>query len=175
MVAIFCTCESEAVLVPCVVDRFDMGPDLGLESLVVRNCPVLRCNQCGEMGISGAVVESVGLELAIGIIGRTPTDRIEPGELDFLRSVMMESQQVLADALCVNRMTVNRWETGKVALDGAVAEGVRNHALFRLRSRYPGQADAILAAVEPYLAHQQPTKLQKKRATIDAQQLAAAM
>jgi hypothetical protein len=175
MVTIYCTCESRGVLVPCVVDRFDIGPDLGLESLVVRNCPVLKCDQCGETGISGAVVESVGLELAIGIIGREPTDRIEPGELDFLRSVMMESQQALADALCVNRMTVNRWETGKVALDGVVALGVRSHALSRLLSRYPGQADAILAAVEPYLLRSPPTQIQKKPKMIDAQRLAAAM
>lgn len=175
MVTIYCACEARGVLRPCVVDHFDMGPDLGLKSLVVRNCPVLKCDQCGEMGISGAVVESVGLELAIGIIGRTPTDRIEPAELDFLRSVMMESQQDLADALCVNRMTVSRWETGKVALDGVVAEGVRSHALHRLRSRYPAQAEAIFTAVEPYVSRKQPTRLQKKRGTIDAQQLSAPM
>ena len=87
----------------------DVGDLLGLKQVVVKNALVWVCPKCGEVTVDGAMLEQVSFAIAASIISQSV---LEPIEVRYLRKLLGDRQQDLADKLGVNRATVNRWEMG---------------------------------------------------------------
>jgi YgiT-type zinc finger domain-containing protein len=111
---------------------YDLGPALGMKSVRVENLPALVCSSCGEVTVTGPVVEGVSLALAVLILQRVELDQIE---VRFLRKLLGDTQEEFAKKLCVERVTVNRWENAKEPIAGITAKAIQLHACVRLCPR----------------------------------------
>jgi len=109
--------------------NYDLGPLLGLDSVVITNMPVIVCSGCDDEMIPGDAIDFIALSLAAFLIARPALD---PPEVKFLRKAMGYTQEDLALRLGVERGTVTRWEAGPAVLDGAQSYALRSHALIRL-------------------------------------------
>jgi len=143
----------------------DVGDVLGLEGVVLKDAPALVCSKCGEVTLDGAVLEQVALIVAAHILRQS---ELAPAEVRYLRKLLGDRQEDLADKLGVTRATVNRWEMGTTPVTGPPAYAVRSHAFFRLRSQSP----LIEKAAPTFEARGAPRK--RSGYTVEGRQLAAA-
>lgn len=145
----------------------DVGDLLGIPGVVVKGAPALVCSKCGEITLDGAVLERVSLMLAARILGQS---ELKPTEVRYLRKLLGDRQEDLADKLGVTRATVNRWEKGSDPISGLPAYAVRSHVFFRLRSQSP-LIDKVASAFET----RAPAGRKKVRYSFEAWQLADAV
>jgi YgiT-type zinc finger domain-containing protein len=143
----------------------DVGDLLGLKEVVIKDAPALVCSKCGEVTIDGRLLEEVSFIIAASIISQSVLD---PMEVRYLRNLLGDRQQDLADKLGVTRATVNRWEMGKEPVSGPNAYALRSHAFFRLRSR----SKAVEGAAPAFEGR--PAKRKKLPSTLDGRRLMAA-
>jgi hypothetical protein len=116
------------------VVEHDVGSLLGMDEVRVTNLPALVCPRCKAVSVEGEVLDLVALGLAAHILKGPVLDGVE---VRFLRKLLGDTQNELAERLGVDRATVNRWENSSEPLTGAQAYAVRSHAFFRLRGRSP--------------------------------------
>src|SRR4051812_37354112 len=110
MIMIRCSNCLEGTMVEGRVENYDASAVVGLEAVVLRSAPALRCDRCGHVMFDGNVVEAVTEQLARLIVRQG--EELRPTEIRFLREVIGMTQAELAERLGMSRATVNRWETG---------------------------------------------------------------
>ena len=98
--------------------------------------------------MEGPVVEEIVFHLAATILARPELDAIE---VRFLRKLVGDTQQELADRLNVNRVTVSRWENASEPITGPDAYAIRSHVFFRLRGQH-----AAIEKVAPAFTDKNP-------------------
>jgi YgiT-type zinc finger domain-containing protein len=141
--SIRCSSCDEGTLVRRTIDH-DVGELVGMDRVMVTAVPALVCPKCGAVSMEGEVMEEIMFHLAGCILGRTELDAID---VRFLRKLVGDTQQALADRLGVVRATVNRWENSQDPVSGPDAYAIRSHVFFRLR----GQHAAIEAAAPAFV------------------------
>lgn len=142
-----CSSCNEGVLVDRTIDH-DVGELVGMHRVTVTGMPALVCPKCGAVSVAGPVMEEILLHLAASVLARPELDAIE---VRFLRKLVGDTQQELADRLGVNRATINRWENSEGPITGPDAYAVRCHVFFRLRGHH-----AAIEAVAPAFIDSQP-------------------
>lgn len=142
-----CSSCNEATLVGRTIDH-DVGELVGMHRVVVTGMPALVCPKCGAVSVAGPVMEEIIFHLAASVLARPELDAIE---VRFLRKLVSDTQQELADRLGVNRATVNRWENSEAPITGPDAYAVRSHVFFRLRGHH-----AAIEAVAPAFTDDKP-------------------
>ena len=113
-------------LVQKTLPRYEAGPILGMRSVIIENLPALVCvnRKCKAKSviIDGALIDRMHAALLLDVASRS---RICGEEVRFIRKALELSQAELADRLGVHRVTVARWETGEIPLDGPTSIAVR--------------------------------------------------
>jgi YgiT-type zinc finger domain-containing protein len=142
-----CSSCQEGKLVRRTIDH-DVGDLVGMTRVTVTGLPALVCPKCGAVSMDGPVVEEIIFQLAATILARPELDAIE---VRFLRKLVGDTQQELADRLNVNRVTVNRWENASEPITGPDAYAVRSHVFFRLRGHH-----AAIEKVAPAFTDKNP-------------------
>jgi len=133
--SIRCSSCQEATLVRRTIEH-DVGDLVGLRRVTVTGLPALVCPKCDAVSMEGPILEEIIFQLAATILVLPELGAIE---VRFLRKLVGDTQQELADRLNVSRATVNRWENAPEPITGPDAYAVRSHVFFRLR----GHHDAI--------------------------------
>lgn len=158
-------CE-EGVLEKKTIEH-DVGALLGMNEVRVTNLPALVCNRCRSVAVEGGILDKMTFALASVILRQTLLDGIE---VRFLRKLLGDTQNDLAEKLGVDRITVNRWENAPEPITGAQAYALRSHAFLRLRGR-----DSSLEAIAPaFIEKPSPPEKRRKGYQLDASALRAA-
>jgi len=136
----------------------DVGALLGVESVTVENMPAAVCDRCGWVAVDGRLLDDISMGLAAFILSQPV---IDPDEARYLRRLLGDTQEELAEHLNLSRATVNRWETDTKPLDGASAYALRAHAFLRLQSKSPiiQRAAAALREILPPRQRRRPYRL----------------
>lgn len=154
-----CSSCGEDTLVRRTIDH-DVGDLVGMSRVTVTGMPALVCPKCGAVSVDGPVVEEIIFHLAAAILSRSELDAIE---VRFLRKLVGDTQQELADRLGVNRATVNRWENASAPITGPDAYAVRSHVFFRLRGHH-----AAIEGTAPAFTDSNPTPARTSGYRLDA-------
>jgi YgiT-type zinc finger domain-containing protein len=133
----------------------DVGELLDMKRVVVHNMPALVCTKCGSVNLYGGILDQIALLLAVSILQQQELDR---GEVRYLRKLIGDTQEELAERLGVARATVNRWENNPESVKGPDAYAIRSHAFFRLRDR-----SAAIEAVASTFTTAQPRPRPRRR------------
>ena len=121
--AIDCSTCGEGHLVERRVPQLDLSDALGLPVVFV-DAPALVCGHCGAQTADGSVIDAAAKLLVHHLVEHG--DKLEPGEVRFLRSFLGMTQTELATRLGVQaRLTVGRWEGEGGGIDGANALALR--------------------------------------------------
>jgi YgiT-type zinc finger domain-containing protein len=143
-VAIRCSVCNEGRLVHRIIDH-DVGDLLGLTQVKVNNLPALVCSHCGAVSMYGWALDEISFHIAGSVLSSPELGGIE---VRFLRKLLGDTQDELAQNLGVSRATVNRWENGVDGIKGTDAYSVRAHAFFRLRGHHPAIEETAAAFIE---------------------------
>ncbi|WP_437635053.1 helix-turn-helix domain-containing protein [Sorangium sp. So ce854] len=103
-------CECDGTLVPATLRNFDLSAYAGI-NVFLAVAPGYRCSKCGLETVDGTVINGVLERLALEV-AKVP-QRLPADHARFLRKHLRLSQQALADRLCVDRVTVAKWESGE--------------------------------------------------------------
>ena len=101
----------------------DVGPMLGLTSVVVRDLPAFRCSSCEDVLIPGPLLEAISAMVVRELL--THSFSLGGVEVRFLRKSVGLTQVELAARLGVDRVTVARWESDDKQLAGPESIAVR--------------------------------------------------
>ena len=136
-----CSVCGKGSLVQKLVDH-DVGELLDMKRVIVHNMPALVCTKCGSVHMYGGILDQIAILLAVNIL---QLQELEPVEVRYLRKLIGDTQEELAERLGVVRATINRWENDPEPVKGPDAYAIRSHAFFRLRDRSPA-IEAVAAA-----------------------------
>jgi DNA-binding transcriptional regulator YiaG len=136
---------------------YEAGPVLGLRSVKVRNVPALVCRRCKNFVLDGGLLDSLHERLLVDILcnGRV----LAGDEARFIRKAPGLSQASLALRLGVHRVTIARWESGDVPIDGPTSVAIRALAvLIRVgKPMKPHERDRLRQSFEQPLARRSST------------------
>lgn len=90
--------------------------ECGLDDIILRNLEIVQDDH-GEEVVLIPNINSLHKAIALSIIDSE--NRINGKELRFLRTEMGRTQDELAQIVQRTRLTINRWESDKVRMDGA--------------------------------------------------------
>jgi YgiT-type zinc finger domain-containing protein len=127
----------------------DVGPLLGLPSVVVHDFPAPVCGSCGAVVVDGAVIDSLSLLIAANMLAQPQLDGLE---VRYLRKQVGDTQEQFAARIGTTRASVARWESEQQLLDGTNAYSVRSHVYFRLKDKAPFMAQLEPCFVNPQKA-----------------------
>jgi DNA-binding transcriptional regulator YiaG len=106
-----------------VLDEHDLGPTLGLTSVIVRKLPAYACGSCEDVLLRGPVLEAVSSAVVREILMHSfPLGGVE---VRFLRKAVGLTQVELAARLGIDRVSVARWESEERQLAGPESIAVR--------------------------------------------------
>ncbi len=146
------------------VIEHDVGDLLEMRKVVVSNLPARVCSKCGSVSLYGNILEQVAAQLAADLLRQS---EIFPFEARFLRKLVGDTQEQLANRLGVARATVNRWENGEAPSRGPDAYAIRSHVFFRLR----GSSKAIEAAASAFVDAKPPARKKARSYKIEGASL----
>jgi putative zinc finger/helix-turn-helix YgiT family protein len=110
----------------------EAGALLGMRSVKVRNVPALVCPQCKEVVLDGAVLDALHEQLLLDVLS---SGHVSGEEVRFIRKALGLSQASFAKRLGVHRVSVARWETSEVPLDGPTSVAIRALAAIPVLAR----------------------------------------
>lgn len=87
----------------------DVGPTLGLTSVVVRNLAAYKCDACEDMLVPGPMLEAISAMVVRELL--THSFPLGGVEVRFLRKAAGLTQLELAARLGIDRVSVARWES----------------------------------------------------------------
>jgi YgiT-type zinc finger domain-containing protein len=158
-----CSVCGKGKLVRRIIEH-DVGDLLDMKHVVVSNLPALVCTKCGSVSMYGGILEQIALQLG-ALILRLPD--LYPFEVRYLRKLVGDTQEELAQRLGVARITVHRWEKGEAPTTGPDAYAIRSHAFFRLR----GLSQAIEAAASAFIETKPQARKRVQRYRIEGASL----
>lgn len=103
--------------------EYDVGPTLGLPSVVVRNLPAFRCASCEDVLIPGPALEALSAMVVRELL--THSFPLGGVEVRFLRKAVGLTQLEIAARLGIDRVSVARWESEEKQLAGPESIAVR--------------------------------------------------
>lgn len=110
-------------MTPKTLPSYDAGALLGMRSVKVESVPALVCPKCKHVVLDGALLDALHEQLLLDVLSNGHV--LGGEEVRFIRKALSLSQAALADRLGVHRVTVARWETGEVPLDGPTSVAIR--------------------------------------------------
>jgi YgiT-type zinc finger domain-containing protein len=116
------------------VGERNVGPLLGLRSVVVTNLPAFVCPQGHDAVISGKDLREITLRLAATMT--RDIDRLGGYEVRYLRKYIQETQEEFAKRLGTSRAAVSKWEKDLVKeLDPITSYAIRSAVASVLNQR----------------------------------------
>lgn len=103
------TCDCGGTLRKVELKEFDFSGFAGLR-VILRGIRGLRCSKCKRSTLAGETVNHL-LDALPAFVLKFP-QLLSPELARFLRKRMRLSQQELADAMGIHRVTVTEWESG---------------------------------------------------------------
>jgi DNA-binding transcriptional regulator YiaG len=141
---------------PKRLGSYEASALLGLRSVKVRNVPALVCRRCKDVLLDGVLLDSLHERLLVDVLS---SGRVLSGdEARFVRKALGLSQASLAERLGVHRVTVVRWESGDVPLDGPTSVAIRALAAIARIARplRAGEKDRLRQSFERPLGARAP-------------------
>lgn len=89
--------------------EYDVSAELGLPALATGTMILLRCDRCGEMSMTGSMLDALVDSAALAVLGASRC--LSGAEAKFLRKAALGlGQEELAKMLSLTRVTITRWE-----------------------------------------------------------------
>lgn len=122
-----------------ILRSYEAGPLLGMRSVTLKNLPALVCPKDKSVIVNGGLLDALHDRLLVHVV--TNGNVLCGEEVRFIRKALGLSQAAFAERLGVHRVSVARWESNEIPLDGPTSVAIRALAAIPVVAKAPTAKD----------------------------------